>query len=121
MKFLLAIMLTALCTYAATLFLPWWAYLPGCYLVFALFPVSRAWMAFTASFSGVLLLYLCWLLWINTSNEWLLAGKVARIFGLSSGGQLMGASLLLYTVLGGLSGLAGFWLRRGIEYKQASV
>ncbi|BFG70038.1 hypothetical protein KACHI17_09190 [Sediminibacterium sp. KACHI17] len=114
MKFLSAVILTALLAFAAGLYgmLPWWTFSITS-LIVAVTIHQKAGRAFLAGFTGLFLLWSILALLKDSANEHLLATKVAQILPL--GGSYI-VLILLTGVIGGLvSGLAaltGSYLRQ---------
>jgi hypothetical protein len=102
MKFLVAIILTALLAFISGLFLPWWGIAIAALLV-AVVVNQSAGKAFLSGFLGVLLLWegLAW--WINMNNQGVLAKKIALVLPLSGNPVYL---ILVTGVVGGL--VAGF-------------
>jgi hypothetical protein len=102
MKFIVAVILTALLAFAAGLFLPWWS-IAIVALFVAVLINQRSGIAFLSGFLGVFLLWglLAW--WINMKNEGILATKIASVLPLG------GSAIILILVTGFIGGLvAGF-------------
>lgn len=102
MKFLAAIILTALLAFICGLFLPWWGIAIASLLVAVIVNQSPG-KAFLSGFLGVMLLWqgLAW--WINMNNQGVLAKKIALVLPLG------GNPLYLILVTGIVGGLvAGF-------------
>lgn len=114
MKFLSALLLTALLAFAAGLYgvLPWWSFaITSCVVAIAVH--QKAGKAFLAGFAGLFLLWSILALIIDNANEHILATKVAKILPL--GGSYL-VLIVLTGIIGGLvSGLAaltGSYLRQ---------
>ncbi|MFN2458636.1 MAG: hypothetical protein ABR502_10570 [Chitinophagaceae bacterium] len=102
MRLLLAILLTALFSFIAGLYLPWWNIAIIAFLV-ALFIHQSLGSSFLAGFAGIFLLWVLLSLWIDVKNESLLSHKIAQVFPLG------GSSVLLIFVTGLVGALvAGF-------------
>lgn len=102
MKFLVAVLLTALIAFIGSLYFPWWSIAIASLLVAALVH-QKAGKAFIAGFLGVFILWggLAW--WINMKNEGILAAKIASVLPLG------GSTIILILVTGFIGGLvAGF-------------
>lgn len=111
MKFLIAIILTALLAFISGLFLPWWGIAISSLLVALVVP-QKAGKAFLSGLLGVFILWagLAW--WIDMKNNGLLSKKIASILPLG------GNALLLVLVTGiigglvaGLAAMSGSFLR----------
>jgi hypothetical protein len=102
MKFLVAIILTALLAFISGLFLPWWGIAVTSLLV-ALLVHQKAGKAFFAGFLGVFLLWAGLAYWIDMKNNGVLSKKIASVLPLG------GNAILLIIVTGFIGGLvAGF-------------
>ncbi|HKZ68067.1 MAG TPA: hypothetical protein VJ111_16985 [Chitinophagaceae bacterium] len=102
MKFLAALILTALFSFIAGLYLPWWGIVIAAFIV-ALIVYQKAGMAFLAAFSGLLLLWSSLALWIDSSNESILSARIGELLGIGNN------SFLLILITGAIGGLvAGF-------------
>lgn len=102
MKFLVAIILTALLAFISGLFLPWWGIAITSFLV-SVIVHQKAGKAFLSGLLGVLLLWagLAW--WIDMKNNGVLSKRIASVLPLG------GNAILLILVTGLIGGLvAGF-------------
>ncbi|MBK5272887.1 MAG: hypothetical protein JJE22_17950 [Bacteroidia bacterium] len=114
MKFLVALLLTALIAFVGGLYLPWWSV-----AIAALFAAAivhqKAGKAFIAGFLGVFLLWGILAMWINIKNEGILATKIASVLPLG------GSAIILILVTGLIGGLvAGFAALSGSYLRSAS-
>lgn len=113
MKFFVALILTAILSFVSGLFLPWWGIAIVALLVGALVAQSAG-RAFFSGFLGVFILWagIAWL--INSKNDGVMAGKIARVLPLGGNELLL---VLMTAVVGGLvAGLAamtGSYMRKG--------
>ena len=111
MKFLLAFLLTALLSFVAALYLPWWIIAPVAFAVALLIPES-AWRSWLAAFLGVFILWcgLAW--WIDSANDSLLSAKMGALLGIGNNSFLL---ILITGIIGGLvagfAALSGHYLR----------
>lgn len=113
MKFIVSLLLTALLSFAAGLYLPWWS-IAICAFVVSVLIIQQPFRAFLAGFGGVFLLWLVLSWAIDVANNEILSHKIAQIFPLG------GISFLLILVtaivgglVGGLAALSGSYLRYG--------
>ncbi len=115
MKFLTAIILTALTGFiAGTLsFSPWWGFALTSLLV-AVLVHQKAGKAFLAGFLGILLLWVGLAWWIDTKNDSVLSHRIAQILPLNGNSMYL---MLLTGVIGGL--VSGFAAMSG-SYMRAS-
>jgi hypothetical protein len=98
MKFLVAILLTALLAFISGLFLPWWGIAITSLLV-AVLVHQKAGKAFLSGMLGVFLLWGGLALWIDIKNDGVLSKKIAAVLPLG------GNSLVLILVTGLIGGL----------------
>lgn len=112
MKFIIAILLTALLAFAESLFFPWWSIAIASFIV-AIFIHQKPWKAFVCGFLGLFLLWGVQSLIIDFQNEHILSHKIATILPLGGNGLL----LVLTTAciggfVGGLGALTGSFTKR---------
>lgn len=111
MKFLLAVLLTALLCFIAGLYLPWWSIAPVAFLVALLLGLGVG-RSFLAGFTGVFLLWALLATWIDIKNNSVLSHKIALLFPL--GGStflLILITALVGALVGGFAAMAGGSLR----------
>src|SRR5687767_13687045 len=102
MKFLAALILTALLSFIAGLYLPWWGIAITAFIV-ALIVYQKAGIAFLAAFLGLLLLWSSLAFWIDSGNESILSARIGQLLGIGNN------SFLLILITGAVGGLvAGF-------------
>ncbi len=112
MKFIISLLLIALLSVAACLYLPWWSIAIVAFMVAALIPQHPG-KAFLTGFIALLLLWgsLSW--YISSNNNHLLAHKVAMIIlKTDSPYLLITATALTGALVAGLATLSGSYLRR---------
>lgn len=100
MKFLAALVLTALLSFIAGLYLPWWGFAVAAFVV-GLLVIQKAGLSFLAGFCGVLLLWSGLSFWIDTKNEGILSARIGELLGIGPN------SFLLILITGFLGGLVG--------------
>lgn len=111
MKFSVAFLLTALLSFIAGLYFPWWSIAIASFFV-ALLVHQKAGIAFVSAFLALLFLWsgLAW--WINVKNENILSSKVAELLGIGSNTFLL---ILITGAIGGLvagvAAMSGSFLR----------
>lgn len=100
MKFITALVLTAILAFISGLFLPWWGIAVTSLLVGVIIH-QKAGRAFLSGLLGVLVLWagLAW--WIDMKNNGILSAKIAQVLPLG------GNTLLLIFVTGLIGGLVG--------------
>lgn len=102
MKFLLATLLTALLSFIAGIFLPWWSIAIIAFLISLVVRQSMS-RSFLAGFAGIFLLWSLVALWIDIKNEHILSRKIAQLFPLGGSSFLL---ILVTALVGAL--VAGF-------------
>ena len=100
MKFIVALLLTALLAFAESLFFPWWSIAIASFIV-AIFIHQKPGKAFLCGFLGLFLLWAGQATFIDFKNEHILSLKVANILPLS------GNPLLLIMITAFIGGLVG--------------
>ena len=102
MKFLIAILLTALLGYAIPLYSPWFGFAITSFVV-AIVVQQTPLKSFAAGFLGLFLLWGIYAYILDAANDHILSQKVAAIFKLGNSSFLL---LLISAFVGGL--LSGF-------------
>jgi len=111
MKFIASIILTALLSFVLSLYLPWWSLAIAAFAIAALI-FQKPWYSFLSAFLGLFLFWFIFASAINTSNNGILAQKVASVFPL--GGStffLILITALIGAIVAGLAALSGRYLR----------
>jgi hypothetical protein len=107
MRFLLATLLTALLSFIAGLYLPWWSIAIIAFLV-ALFMRQFVGRSFLSGFLGIFLLWFIVALWIDIKNEHILSQKIAQIFPLGGSSVLLVLiTALTGALVGGFAAMSG--------------
>lgn len=102
MKFITAILLTALLGYAAPLYFPWWSFALTSLIV--AIAIHQTWgKAFLAGFLGLFLLWGIHAFIIDTRNEHILSVKMANVLPLGGSSALL---IFITAFLGGI--VSGF-------------
>lgn len=114
MKFIIRIIVIALFSHLALLFLPWWSIVIVAFTVGALL-TSNSINAFIAGILGVGLLWFGMALYINFSLDSLLPERVAALFQIESPILLAAITGLLGGIIGGLAALSGSYFRKLFE------
>jgi hypothetical protein len=114
MKLTISIFLTALLAFALCLFLPWWSIALAAFAVAVAIP-QKPWKALSAGSLGLLLLWGGLSFWMSSANGHLLASKMGHVMlgAPVSPWLLIMVTALLGALVGGLSALAGSFLRAG--------
>ena len=111
MKFIVAFILTALLSYAAGLYFPWWSIAIAAFAVAALLP-QKPLAAFSAGFLSVFVLWIVLALSIDMNNNHLLSMKISEmLFKSHSHALIMSVTGLIGGLVAGFAVLAGSYLR----------
>ena len=112
MKFFVSLLLIALLSFAACLFLPWWAIAIAAFLVTALIRQAPVY-AFLAGFLSIFLLWSIMAFIISYNNDDILAHKVSQlIIQVDNPLLLVLVTGLLGGIVAGLAALAGSFIRK---------
>lgn len=112
MKLIISILITALLSFTAGLYLPWWSIAPAALLVTVLIHQSpfRSWLT---GFLAIFLLWGCMAIWIDIRNLHILSGKLAEIFPLGGSSVLLVlVSALIGGLVAGFAALTGSYIRK---------
>ncbi|PWT77932.1 MAG: hypothetical protein C5B59_02830 [Bacteroidetes bacterium] len=112
MKYFVAIVLTALLSLVAGLYLPWWSIAVTAFLVSVIIP-QKPLYAFFSGFIGVFLLWeiLAW--WRDTRNDGILSQKIAQVLPLGGSTLLLILiTSLIGAIVAGFAALAASYLRK---------
>lgn len=111
MKFIISILLTALLSFTAGLYLPWWS-IALCAFIVSVLILQPPLRSFLAGFAGVFLLWFIFSLIVDSANNHILSRKMAAIFPLGGISFLL---ILITALVGGLvagmAALTGSYLR----------
>ena len=115
MKFFVAVILTALLSFAGALFFPWWIVAIAAFIV-SVVVHQNAFPSFFAAFLALFILWGAQCYFIDNRNEHLLSTKVASILPL--GGSF--AAVIIVTafiggLVGGMGALTASFIRREPE------
>lgn len=112
MKFIVSILLVALLSVAACLYLPWWSIAIAAFAVTAVIPQKPV----SAFFAGFIALFLVWgglSFYLSQANNHLLAHKVSLlIIKIDNPYLLILTTALLGAIVAGLGGLSGSFTRK---------
>lgn len=112
MKFIISLLLIALLSFAACLYLPWWSVAVVAFLVTAFIPLKPL-AAFLAGFTAVFVLWLSLTAWISSANEHVLAHKVSiLILKMDNVGVLIFVTALIGALVAGFGALTGSFIRK---------
>lgn len=112
MKFFNATLLTALLSFIAGLYVPyWWFFAIAAFLVAALIH-QKGFKAFFSAFLALLILWFALAFWIDMENESVLSVKIASLLPLGgSKWMLMLVTGLIGGLVAGFAALSGSYLR----------
>ncbi|MCP9750886.1 hypothetical protein [Ferruginibacter sp. HRS2-29] len=111
MKFLLSILLIALLSFAAALYMPWWTIAVAAFIVALVFNMSGG-KSFLAGFLAIFLLWSVMSFLISSNNGHLLAHKVSLlILSVDNPYYLILATGLIGGLVAGFAALTGSFLR----------
>ena len=113
MKFLVALLLTALLSFISGLYLAWWGFAVIAFGV-ALLIHQKGWKAFLSGFAGVFLLWVILAWWIDNANGSLFSPKIAGLIGIGSSSFLL---ILITGLVGGI--VAGFAAMSGSYFRSS--
>lgn len=111
MKFLVAFLLTALLSYAAGFYFPWWSIAIAAFVVAVAIP-QKPGRAFLAGFLALFILWVLLALYIDMQNQHILSMKIAALlFKSNSHALIMGVTGLVAGLVAGFAALSGAYLR----------
>ena len=111
MKFLVSILLIAILSFLAGIYLPWWSIAVVALIVILVIPQKPV-MAFLAGFLALFILWSSMAFFISTKNENILAHKISMIiFKTDSPTSLILLTGLIGALVAGFAALAGSYLR----------
>lgn len=111
MKLIISLILTALLSYAAGLFLPWWSIAIAAFIVAALLP-QKPLAAFATGFFAVFILWIFLALSVDMNNQHLLSMKISELlFKSQSHALIISVTGLVGGLVAGFAALAGSYLR----------
>lgn len=118
MRFILAILLTAVLSFLAGMFLPWWSIAIVAFLV-ALLLIQHIGAGFLSGFLGIFILWGVLAFWIDVKNESILSQKIAQLFPLGGSSVLMIlVTAFIGALVGGFAGMAGSSLKPAKKLKR---
>ena len=116
MKFFVSLLLIAMLSFAACLFLPWWAIAIAAFVVTALIQQPPVY-AFLAGFISIFLFWSAMAFIISYNNDDILAHKVSQlIIQMDNPLLLILVTGLLGGIVAGVAGLAGSFVRKRNTY-----
>ena len=113
MRFFVSLLLTALLSFAACLYLPWWSIAIAAFVVAAVIPQAAV-KSFLTGFTALFLLWGGLSFWISNNNEHLLAHKVSMVLlKMDNPWVLIFATAIIGALVAGFGALSGSFLRKG--------
>lgn len=103
MKFIIALLLTGLLSFAGALFLPWWIIAVAAFIV-GLVVSQPPFLSFCAAFLALFVLWGVHAFYIDSQNGHILSGRVASLLPL--GGSWVALILITGAIAGLVAGLA---------------
>jgi hypothetical protein len=114
MKFFISLVLTALLSFAACLYLPWWSIAVAAFIVAVLIPQNPG-KAFSTGFLALLLLWGGLSFWISSNNEHLLAHKISTlIIKADNPYYLIFATAFIGALVAGFAALCGSYVHKNV-------
>jgi hypothetical protein len=116
MKFIIAIIASAILAFGLTLFLPWWIVVLACLLVTLLLKVKLK-LAFLMGFLAIFFLWGIQSFIIDNQNESILSARIGELFQGLSSFLIILLTAVVGGIFGGLGGQIGAEINRYIESK----
>jgi hypothetical protein len=111
MKVFVSILLIALLSFAASLYIPWWWIIAVIACIVSVCLSLTPAQAFLSGFLGVFILWLVMVLWISVNNDEILARRISLlILQMDNPVLLYFATAFIGGLVGGLGALAGGFL-----------
>ncbi len=107
----MAILLIALLSLVAQLFLPWWVIAPIAGLV-CFFVSKKPGAAFLEGLLGVAVVWLGYALLVHIQTEGIMTARMSQLLLKGPANLLLTLTPIIGGLIGGLAGLTGFYLRK---------
>jgi uncharacterized membrane protein YeaQ/YmgE (transglycosylase-associated protein family) len=115
MKWISSLLLMAILSFAACLFLPWWSIAIACFLVALLIPQKHG-IAFLTGFIALFILWAGMSYWISMHNDHILAGRMSQIILKKEDPQMIIIITgLIGAFVGGFAALTGSLVRKSVK------
>jgi cbb3-type cytochrome oxidase subunit 1 len=112
MKFITSLILTALLSFVACLYLPWWSIAIAAFII-AVVIKQRPGLSFISGFVALFLLWACVSFYISANNEHLLAHRLSLIIlKIDSPFALIMITASVGAIVAAFAALAGSYLRK---------
>ncbi len=116
MRFLLLVILIAVLSAVAEMFLPWWSIAIVAFVISA-FAKQNSGRAFLAGFCGIALFWLTAILLRDIPNQHILSARMATLFKLPNHALFIVVTIFIGGLVGGLSAWAGSLIRPRLEVR----
>ncbi len=117
MKFIVSVLLIAIISFVACIYLPWWSIALVAFFVIALIP-QKPLYAFIAGFAAIFILWSAIAFITSNKNDNILAHKISMIIlKINSPIALVLLTGLMGALVAGFAALAGSYLRKGTQSK----
>jgi len=112
--------LIAVFSFFLQLFLPWWS------MTIVAFAISfllgkKLWPVFFSSFFACGIVWLLMAVYIHFTNGDIMTNRIAQLLSLSSSVMLYVGAFLTSGIVGGIAGLAGFFLKEILKTKNEAI
>ena len=112
MKFFSSVLLMALLSFSACLFMPWWSIAIACFIVSLIIPQKSGW-AFLSGFISLFMLWFSLCFWISKNNNHILAHKISLlILKVDHPIALILFTAFIGALVGGFASLTGSLMRK---------
>ena len=112
-NFLITVLIGIVTCFIAQTFIPlWWIFSPVTFIIALLHPYLSAGRRF---FAGLLIVFITWMIlyiFKDMANDSVMSDKIANLFSLKSNNWLFVVSSLIMGIIGGLTSLSAFFLRK---------
>jgi hypothetical protein len=117
MKIVVSILLTALLSFIAGIYFPWWSVAIVAFLVALLMqqPIKHS---FISGFLAIFILWSVLALWIDVKNNSILSHRIAQLFSLGSPFLLIIVTAFVGALVGGFAAMSGSSLLMKSSSKQ---
>jgi hypothetical protein len=118
MKFILALLLTAVLGFLAGLFLPWWSIAIVAFVVALLIPQNLI-LSFVSGMLGIFSLWAVLAIWIDLKNDSILSHRISELMKIGGSSVLLiCVTALIGGIVGGFAALSGSSLRPVRRYRR---
>ncbi|MCF2445891.1 hypothetical protein L0657_18160 [Dyadobacter sp. CY345] len=110
MNFLIIFIVTAI----LQLFMPWWTIALIPFLVM-IWRAKSGFHSFITGFLAIAFLWFSYGLYSHLSTDGIMSNRIAEIFSLPNGVLLLIVTTIVGGIVGGLSGLSGYFVRKSVQ------